>query len=114
MILWNGESNVIIELNNWRTAPQILAKGQEIGFIEPVMLLESDDPIWDNKEEEVVVRVCQDEELQVQNEELKKRLQIATNCAEEDRKQLEGLLLEHNGVFALDDKELGESGPCST
>ena len=107
--LWNGESNVIIELNNWGTAPQILAKGQEIGFIEPVMLLESDDPIWDDKEEEVVVRVCQDKEPQVRNEELKKRLQIATNCSEEDRKQLEGLLLEHNSVFALDDKELGET-----
>ena len=107
--LWNSESNVIIELNNWGTAPQTLAKGQEIEFIEPVMLLESDDPIWDDKEEEVVVRVCQEEEPQVRNEELKKRLQIATNCSEEDRKQLEGLLLEHNDVFVLDDEELGET-----
>ena len=61
--LWNGESDVIIELNNWGTAPQLLAKGQEIGFIEPVTLLGSDDPIWDDQEEKVVVRVCQDGEL---------------------------------------------------
>ena len=39
--LWNGESK---ELNNLGTAPQKLVKGHDIGFIEPVMLLDSDDP----------------------------------------------------------------------
>ena len=49
--LWNGESNLIIELNNWGTAPQTLAKGQEIGLIKPVTLVENEDPIWTDNEE---------------------------------------------------------------
>ena len=51
MILWNGESNVIIELNNWSTAPQKLDKGQEIGLIEPMMLVGNDDTIWNDDKE---------------------------------------------------------------
>ena len=108
--LWNGESNLIIELNNWGTAPQTLANGQEIGLIESVMRVENKDPIWtDDEEEDASVRVCHVEGLEERKEELKKRLQITTFCSEEERKQLESLLLEHNGVFALEDQELGET-----
>ena len=107
--LWNGESNLIIELNNWGTAPQTLAKGQEIGLIEPVTLVENEDPIWtDDEEEEASVRICHVEGLEERKEELKKRLQITTFCFEEERKQLESLLLEHNGVFTQD-RELGDT-----
>ena len=108
--LWNGESNLIIQLNNWGTAPQTLTKGQEIGLIEPVTLVENEDPIWtDDEEEDASVRVCHVEGLEERKEELKKRLHITTFCSEVERKQLESLLLEHNGVFALEDRELGET-----
>ena len=42
-------------------------------------------------------------------EEVRKRLQIAGRCTERDHMQLKELLLQHNGVFALDDQELGET-----
>ena len=107
--LWNGESTFVVELNNWGTEPQTLARGQKIGHIEPVTVAGTNDPIWTDSEENAAVRVCQIEVLEERKEELKKRLQIATSCSEEDRKQLENLLLEHSNVFALDDKELGET-----
>ena len=44
--LWDGESTVLIDLNNWGAEPQTLDKGQEIGLIEPVTLVERDDKIW--------------------------------------------------------------------
>ena len=53
-------------------------------------------------------QVCQIDGLEQRKEELKKRLQITDSCSEEGRRQLEDLLLEHNSVFALEDKELGE------
>ena len=108
--LWNGESYLIIELNNWGTTPQTLPKGQEIGHIESVTLVESEDPIWTvNEEEDASVRICHVEGLEKQIEELKKRLQITTKCSKEEREQLESLLLEQNDVFALNDQELGKT-----
>ena len=107
--LWTGESNVMIELNNWGTTPQTLVKGQEIGLIEPAMLVESEDPLWNDGEEDASVRVCHAEGSAERKVRLKKMLQIANNCSDEDRKQLESMLLEHNNVFALDDQELGET-----
>ena len=107
--LWDGESTVLIDLNNWGAEPQTLDKGQEIGLIESVTLIERDDPIWNDTEETTSVRVCQVEGLGERKEELRKRLQISGSCTEEDRKQLEELLSQHNGVFALDDQELGET-----
>lgn len=108
--LWNGESNLIIELKNWGTTPQTLAKGQEIGLIESVTLVESEDKIWTEDDKgDVSVRVCHVDGLEERKEKLKKRLQIAATCSEGDRKQLESLLLEHNGVFALEASELGET-----
>ena len=107
--LWDGESTVLIDLNNWGAEPQTLDKGQEIGLIEPVTLVERDDLIWNDTEENTSVRVCLIEGQGERKEELRKRLQISGSCTEEDRKQLEELLLQHNGVFALDDQELGET-----
>ena len=57
--LWDGESTVLIDLNNWGAEPQTLDKGQEIGLIEPVTLVECDDPIWNDTDENTSVRVCQ-------------------------------------------------------
>ena len=107
--LWDGESTVLIDLNNWGAEPQTLDKGQEIGLIEPVTLVERDDPIWHDTEENTSVQVCQVEGLGERKEELRRRLQIFDSCTEEDRKQLQELLLQHDGVFALDDQELGET-----
>ena len=107
--LWDGESTVLIDLNKWGAEPQTLDKGQEIDLIEPVMLVEFDDPIWNDTKENTSVRVCQVEGLGERKEELRKRLQISGSCTEEDHMQLEELLLQHNGVFALDDQELGET-----
>ena len=56
--LWDGEFTVLIDLIIWRAEPQTLDKGQEIGLIEHVMLVEHDDPIWNDKEENASVRVC--------------------------------------------------------
>ena len=61
--LWDGESTVLIDLNNWGAEPQTLDKGQEIGLIESVTLIERDDPIWNDTEENTSVRVCQVEVL---------------------------------------------------
>ena len=105
--LWKGESNVIIELNNWSTAPQKLEKGQQIEIIEPMTMVESDDTIWnDDKEGDTCVRVCHVKEQEERKNEFKSKLQIAANCSKEDRKQLESLLLDYLDVFALDDQTL--------
>ena len=66
--LWDGESTVLIDLNNWGAEPQTLDKGQEIGLIEPVTLVECNDPIWNYTEENTSVRVCQVEGLGEQKE----------------------------------------------
>ena len=53
--LWDGESTILIDLNHWGAEPQTLDKGQEIGLIEPVTLIERDDPIWNDTEENTSV-----------------------------------------------------------
>ena len=73
------------------------------------MLVAGDNPIWNDTEEDTSVWVCQVEGLEEQEKELRKRLQIAGSCTEEDHKQSEELLLQNNGVFVLGDQELGET-----
>ena len=74
--LWDVESNVTIELNNWGAEPQTLDKGQ-IGQIELVMVVGGDDTVREDTEQNTSFRVCQVEGLEERKEELRNRLQIA-------------------------------------
>ena len=53
--LWDGVSPVLIDMNNWVAELQTLNKGQKIGLIKPVTLVECDDPIWNDTEEDTSV-----------------------------------------------------------
>ena len=87
-----------------------LAKGQEIGFVETADMVGSEDPVWNDTQDMVAVRVCQNQtEPSEQRNALRQELQISDRFPTEERQQLEELLLELNEAFALNDSELGET-----
>ena len=59
---------------------------------------------------ELAVRVCQSlAGLSERSQELRKALWISDKCSQEDKQQLEKVILDLNDVFALSDQELGET-----
>ena len=108
--LWRGEPNLTVKLNNWGLESMTLAKGHEIGFVEAADMVGSEDPVWNDTQDMVAVRVCQNQtEPSERRNALRHELQISDRCTTEERQQLEELLLELNEAFALNDSELGET-----
>ena len=81
-----------------------------IGRVDAVEIVGTEDPLWSKHQDSVPVRVCQNQvELSERKLELKGKLQISAKCSKADKQQLEGLLLDWDDVFALNDSELGET-----
>ena len=108
-VLWQGQSSCKVKLNNWGHEPQTFVQGQEIGFVEAADIVEAEDPLWSDSTE-LAVRVCQSlAGLSERSQELRKALWISDKCSQEDKQQLEKVILDLNDVFALSDQELGET-----
>ena len=109
-LLWRGEPNFKVKLNNWGLESQTLIRGHELGFIEVAHMIGPEDPIWSDSPDTVSVRVCQNQtEASERKQALQEKLQVSDNCSMEERKQLVDLLLDLDDVFALCDHELGET-----
>ena len=100
-----------VPLMNWGTQPQVFRKGTVVGHLEPVNIMNRDDPIWKDFWGELpdcsaegVVRMCQTEN---QLDQLQQQIKISDHCSEAEKHQL--LNCERNKVFALSDEELGET-----
>ena len=108
-VLWQGQSSCKVKLNNWGHEPQTFVQGQKIGFVEAADIVEAEDPLWSDSTE-LAVRVCQSlAGLSERSQELRKALWISDKCSQEDKQQLEKVILDLNDVFALSDQELGET-----
>ena len=54
-MLWSGSNQFKIVLNNWGTKSLSLAKGQQVGSVEPADIVPEDDPVWEDTEVQVLL-----------------------------------------------------------
>ena len=102
-----------IPLNNWGSSPIIMKKGSHIGVLEEVSVVSKSEKVWAEQPSEVV-RVCQpNSQVAERLKELQAQLQVGKTWSKRERTQLTELLLKFQDVFALSDKELGETNVVS-
>ena len=106
-ILWAGATKAVIAINNWGPEPVTLAKGQQVGRVEPAVIVPEDDPVWEDSS--VQVLLCQDKNDPARLQKLQKQLQFGEQLAIAEQEQLCQMLLSQSDVFALSDEELGET-----
>jgi len=111
--LWTGESSTQVVMCNWGLEAQTLEDGQVVGEVQLGTVVDENDPVWSDTsiDEGLCVRHIQDGPVDddTRKLELQGQLQIGSQWAESERKQLEELLLSLSDVFALQDSELGET-----
>ena len=104
---WTGESDFNIPVTNWGVEPVVLTKGTVIGVIDTVSVVEMDDNVWKDESFGTVAIVNMGngdrENL------LKTQLTVGRNCTPDQRVAIINLMKKKLDVFALTDKELGET-----
>jgi len=107
---WTAESTFHIPVTNWRREATVLTKDSEIGHVELVTLVEQEDPIWEEDQPATTVsRVCSVKVTSDHGKRLEAQLDIGKDCSPEERATLVQLMKKKQGVFALTDKELGQT-----
>ena len=106
-IMWSSSTRFVVTINNWGTEPVTLTKDQQVGSVEPAVLVSEDDPVWEDSETQVLM--CQTRSMSERYEQLKEQLQIGAQLAPQERDQMEQMLLAQLDVFALSDEELGKT-----
>ena len=82
-VLWTGTAKAVISLSNWGSEPVTLAKGQQVGLIEPVGILPGDDPVW--KDSSTQVLLCQNKNHSARLQQLREQLQFGNQLAAEEQ-----------------------------
>ena len=80
-----------------------------IGHVEVADLVDQGDEIWKDNQTVTVARVNSDGLSSDRRKELVNRLEIGKGCLPAQRKALIQLVARKHGVFALSEKELGET-----
>jgi len=107
--LWRGDAEYNMWLNDWGTEPLTVPRDEQIGTIELGIVVPQVDPVW-NTNSEVQVRVCTaNQEVSERQLVLQVQLQVGGHLSEQERKNLQDVLLTFSDVFALTDEELGET-----
>jgi len=104
---WTGESMFNIPVTNWGAEPIVFSKGTVIGTVDTVTVVDMDDNLW--KEESsgtvAVVNVNDSDRKKL----LEAQLDIGKHCTPEQKAAMINLMMKRHDVFALTDKELGET-----
>ena len=106
-VLWAGATKAVIAINNWGPEPVTLAKGQQVGRVEPATIVPEDDPLWEDSS--VQVLLCQNNSDPARLLKLQEQLQFGEQLAAAEQTQLGQMLLSQSDVFALSDEKLGET-----
>ena len=84
-ILWAGITRFWITLNNWGNESVTLTKGQQVGSVEPAVVISENDPVW--AELSTAVLMCQASSETKRNKQLKEELQIGVQLTSQERDQ---------------------------
>ena len=106
---WTGESKFCIPVTNWGKETVMVEKDSVIGYVESVTLVDPEDTLWEDDQTAIVARIDASETPRERKEDLESRLAIGTSCSAEERKALTQLMVQKSNVFALTDKELGQT-----
>ena len=102
-------NKITIPLNNWGGSPIVIKKGSKIAVLEEVTKVDKSDDIWTEQSPEVV-RMCQTNTAATSRcQELSGQLKFGNACNKKGKSKLKELLLQYHDIFALCDKELGET-----
>ena len=71
--------------------------------------MDKEDPIWEDDQPTTVAGVDSGEETKERAKQVEARLSIGKNCSPAERKALVQLMIQNQGVFALTEKELGQT-----